>query len=152
MQFEEENDEAWQQFIRRRAGRKAASRAMEVRARVLDAGGASQGNANPSNSDAEATTPHEESEDAGRQPTPPIDPRLLDTPDLDRSTMTLPSPPVPQTPDAPARFLDQNSSPLSNVTDGDTPAEKTGRSLKRKRPASTTDRPKTRAKRRAARA
>jgi len=89
------------------------------------------------------------------RPNAVIDPRLLETPDLDRSTLTQSSPPDPQTPDAPGvgRSCQRALSPLSDVSDGDTATvtEKT-QSLKRKRPASNADRPKTRAKRKATRA
>jgi len=83
-----------------------------------------------------------------------INPRLLDTPDLDSSTLTQPSPPVPQTPDAPRPFLQHDSSPLSNTSDGGATAERNReiQGLKRKKPASNADRPKTRARRKAARA
>jgi hypothetical protein len=85
------------------------------------------------------------------RPDPMIDPRLLDTPELDSSTLTQPSPPVPQTPDATRPFLQHDSSPLSNAPDDGATAGTTGeiRTLKRKRLASNADRPKTRARRKA---
>ncbi|KAF8491502.1 hypothetical protein F5888DRAFT_1637597 [Russula emetica] len=72
-----------------------------------------------------------------------IDQSPLMTPDLDCSTLTQPSPPIPQTPAS----VQLNSSPLSIISD-----EATAASIKRKRPVSNADRPKTRARRKAARA
>jgi len=80
-----------------------------------------------------------------------IDLRLIDTPKLDSSTLTQPSPLVPL-PGAPRPSL-QDKSLLSDISDDDTATERTGEiSLKRKRWASNIDQLKARPKRKAARA
>ena len=85
-------------------------------------------------------------------PSPAIDPSILDTPELDSSMLTQPSPSVPQTPGAPGPSI-QHGSLLSNVSDDDTPAQRTEEiTLKRKRCASKIDWPKARPKRKAAQA
>jgi hypothetical protein len=87
------------------------------------------------------------------QPNIMIDPSLLETPGLDTSMLTLTSPPVPHTPDRPGPSLQCNSSPLSHVSDGGTTTERARESigLKRKRTTSTANRPRAKARRKAAR-
>ncbi len=48
-------------------------------------------------------------------PDPMIDPRLIETLGLDRSMLTLASPPVPQMPSAPGPSMRSSLSPLSDV-------------------------------------
>ena len=147
----------WHEFRQRRSVRKEASRAADANTQVLTARGipstpsrdASCGDADPMYDNA----PHGSPSTPTSPPNLVINPRLLETPDLDRSTVTQPSPPVPQTPDAPAASSRRTLSPLSNFSDRDddttTGAIQGG---KRKRTASTAGQPRTRARRKSARA
>jgi hypothetical protein len=140
------------QFTSRRDGCKAATRGTHFITGSAYTQDASPGDPNvgPSNSisDSGALTPQAQedmplypSTPPWANPVPAIDPRLINTSELDSSMITLPSPRLPQTPNAPEASV-HHDSPLSNVSDNDGNMETTGESLKRKRATSNTNRPR----------